>query len=139
MALRSEEALLRNRKQSAGVRSNHATESDGMTTLTLMQKWIIALTCLAIAAAWQVGLRAFTPAATQAENIAEVAAVLNRKAVACLLDQLADHRLENSAAHGRDAQHHRYPAEANEGTEAEPRRIEQLVNPQACTAFLDKD
>ena len=101
-------------------------------TLTPMQKWIVALVLLAILAGWQVGLRAFTPQSTVTD---EAAAILNREAVACILDQLADHRLENAAAHRSDAVDHSYTLE-EKGVEADPRRVEQLVNPEACKTFL---
>lgn len=108
-------------------------------TLTPMQKWIVALVLLAIGAAWQVGLRAFTPAgATDAERIAEIAAAKVAEQTACILDQLADHRLENAAAHRSDAVDHGYALE-EKGVEADPRRVEQLVNPKACAIFLDQE
>lgn len=65
------------------------------------------------------------------------AVTLNREAVACILDQLADHRLENAAAHRSDAVDHDYALE-EKGVEADPRRVEQLVNPEACAKFLEE-
>lgn len=110
-------------------------ENGRTPTLTPVQKVASALIALALLVVWQVGVNVFSPPPTVVDS---AAVVVSQEAVSCILDQLADHRLEMSSALNTNAAHHSYMLESK-GVENDPRRVEQLVNPEACEVFLEND